>query len=145
MMSVLFISTLLFFLCACVCQCVCHSISSSLPSFFTISPHTSVCTSAVQVFDSLMVRHWDTWDCYDKRNHVFVAPLTVSPSGSLEASTLTLSDLMGGLATDCPPKPFGGAEEYETSPEGDVMVLTCRRVTDEKRQPRDMAWSSEGE
>ena len=55
-----------------------------------------------------------------------------------------LTDLMSGLATDCPPKPFGGAEEYESSPDGDVMVLTCRRVTEAKKQPDDMAWSSEG-
>lgn len=98
----------------------------------------------MQVFDSLMVRHWDTWNCYEKRNHVFVTPLTVSSSGHLEASSNTLSDLMSGLASDCPPKPFGGAEEYEPSPEGDLMALTCRRVTPSKEQPADMAWSSEG-
>jgi hypothetical protein len=52
--------------------------------------------------------------------------------------------LMEGMSTDCPPKPFGGAEEYEPSPEGDIMALTCRRVDGSKAQPRDMAWSSEG-
>jgi hypothetical protein len=98
----------------------------------------------MQLFDSLMVRHWDTWNCYEKRNHVFVTPLTLSPSGHFQASNSTLSDLMRGLSSDCPPKPFGGAEEYQPSPEGDVMALTCRRVEKSKEQPVDMAWSSEG-
>lgn len=102
-------------------------------------------TNFCQVFDSLMVRHWDTWNCYEKRNHVFVTPLTVSSCGCLVVSPASpLTDLMADLAADCPPKPFGGAEEYQPAPEGDVMVLTCRRVTDTKQQPTDMAWSSEG-
>ena len=97
-----------------------------------------------QVFDSLMVRHWDTWNCYEKRNHVFLIALNVSSSGHFETGNNKLLDLMEGMSTDCPPKPFGGAEEYEPSPEGDIMALTCRRVDGSKAQPRDMAWSSEG-
>ena len=98
-----------------------------------------------KVFDSLMVRHWDTWNCYNKRNHVFVCPLSVSASGHLSAGCDTnLVDLMKGLTSDCPPKPFGGAEEYAASPGGDAVVMTCRRVAESLNQPTDMSWSTEG-
>ena len=63
------------------------------------------------VFDQLFVRHWDTWNCYEKRNHIFVAKLNVASSGLLELrqeAQKEATDLMFGLHTDCPAKPFGG-------------------------------------
>lgn len=91
-----------------------------------------------------MVRHWDTWNCYSKRNHLFLCPLHVSPDGSLLADTDDLIDVMKGLETDCPPKPFGGAEEYNVSPNGDVVTFACRRWdASTGKQPADFAWSTE--
>ena len=89
-----------------------------------------------------MVRHWDSWNCYEKRNHVFVSLLSISPTGHLRADG-DLTDLMYGMQTDCPCKPFNGFEEYEPSPKGDTMAIACRRVI-ENKQPDDMAWSTCG-
>mmetsp|Transcript_4915 Transcript_4915/g.7492 ORF Transcript_4915/g.7492 Transcript_4915/m.7492 type:complete len:766 (+) Transcript_4915:67-2364(+) len=99
--------------------------------------------SSGMVFDGLMVRHWDTWDCYKKRQHVFVCPLDVSPTGTLLAKTENLFDLMFGLETDCPSRPFGGLEEYNVSADGSSAVFACRRTDTTGVQGRDMAWSTE--
>lgn len=80
-------------------------------------------TSAM-VFDSLPVRHWDEWDVYRKRNHVFVAPLRRDG-----ASRFTMGapiDLMHGQETDCPTKPFGGEEDYAFSPDGARIAIAAR-------------------
>ncbi len=127
-------------------------------------------TSAME-FDKLMVRHWDTWDCYSKRNHLFLCPLTVKVDGtfpitllgpmvpypgfppstfssSLFGSSSDLVDLMLQWESDCPSKPFGGAEEYSASPDGTRVAMACRRVEAEKdgsnlkTQPRDFAWTT---
>jgi hypothetical protein len=59
-------------------------------------------TSTGIVFDSLMIRHWDTWSPYAKRNHLFLIPLMVTPDGLLGATDKEPIDLMQGLHTDCP-------------------------------------------
>jgi hypothetical protein len=59
-------------------------------------------TSTGIVFDSLMIRHWDTWSPYAKRNHLFLIPLMVTPDGLLGATDKEPIDLMVGLHTDCP-------------------------------------------
>ena len=86
-----------------------------------ISAYTYPTIATCQVFDSLLVRHWDTWNCYSKRNHLFLCPLQVTAEGNLSAQTDDLVDLMLGLEADCPPKPFGGSEEFSVSPDGQVI------------------------
>jgi len=104
--------------------------------------------SSGMLFDQLMVRHWDTWNCYEKRNHLFLCLLQVQADGMLSASADALFDLMPHWESDCPAKPFGGAEEYAPSPDGTQVAMCCRRVEDEKdgsklrAQPRDFAWST---
>ncbi len=99
-------------------------------------------------FDKLMVRHWDTWSCYAKRNHLFICQLQVQSDGMLFAPTENLYDLMLLWESDCPPKPFGGADEYAPSPDGTSIAMVCRRVEEEKAdsklrsQPRDFAWTT---
>ena len=104
--------------------------------------------SSAMVFDHLMVRHWDTWNCYEKRNHLFLCQLRVRADGSLSAPTEGLYDLMLNWESDCPSKPFGGAEEYNPSPDGTQVAMACRRVGEAVRdspllpQPRDFAFST---
>ena len=43
---------------------------------------------------------------------MFLCPLRIAADGLLELEVEGLRDLMLGLETDCPPKPFGGAEEF---------------------------------
>lgn len=95
------------------------------------------------VFDNLMCRHWDTWNCYEKRNHLFVCPLTMNPYGLLEGECSSVVDLMYGMSTDCPPKPFGGTEEYSVDTNTFTASFTCRRVDKDGKQPHNMAWSTE--
>jgi dipeptidyl aminopeptidase/acylaminoacyl peptidase len=101
------------------------------------------------VFDQLMVRHWDTWNCYEKRNHIFVAPLRVTDNGLLELPSSkddpkhALMDLMFGLHTDCHSKPFGGAEDYDIHPDGSEIALACRAYENDGKQKRNMAWSTD--
>jgi dipeptidyl aminopeptidase/acylaminoacyl peptidase len=95
-----------------------------------------------------MIRHWDTWGCYKKRNHLFLCSLAPSSSGSLEAQVNSLQDMMFGWESDCPVRPFGGSEEYNSSPDGQQIVFTCRHTTapldnsNIRQQPTDMAWST---
>jgi hypothetical protein len=58
--------------------------------------------SSGMLFDKLMVRHWDTWNCYAKRNHVFVCPLEITESGLFKISADHAEDVMFGMETDCP-------------------------------------------
>ena len=106
------------------------------------------------IFDSLMVRHWDTWNCYEKRNHMFLIPLAVDSHGmlrvSLEVEKKSASkfvtsdsnssnsnsnsnsfpmDLMLGLHTDCPSKaPGHGNDSFAISPDGRWIALSCRNA-----------------
>jgi dipeptidyl aminopeptidase/acylaminoacyl peptidase len=70
-------------------------------------------------FDSLFVRHWDTWNA-GARNNLFVAPL--NPDGRAGAAV----NVSRSLDADVPSKPDGGAEEYVFSPDGDSIVFSAR-------------------
>ena len=86
-------------------------------------------------FTSLPVRHWDSW-CDSKRNHIFMAAIE-REDGAWRVGAPT--DLLAGLATDCPLKPFGGSEDYSVSPDGTSVVYCCRPPAD---QANDQAWST---
>jgi len=77
------------------------------------------------IFDRLFVRHWDTWED-GKRSHLFVL--------DLEGDGVP-RDLMPGMDADCPGKPFGGAEDYDVSPDGKWAAFIA------KDEGRTEAWS----
>ncbi len=84
-----------------------------------------------QIFDHLFVRHWDTWE--DGRfNHVIRIPLGTDGRVAGPAR-----DLMAGLATNCPTKPWGGTGDYTVSPDGRTLVYTAKAVTGS-----EVAWST---
>jgi dipeptidyl aminopeptidase/acylaminoacyl peptidase len=70
-------------------------------------------------FDSLFVRHWDTWTS-GGRNNLFVA--RVNPDGRAGAAV----NVSRSLNADVPSKPDGGAEEYTFSPDGKTIVFSAR-------------------
>lgn len=82
--------------------------------------------STGQVFDTLFIRHWDTWSD-GRRSHVFVLP--ASGAG-------TAVDVMRGLDADCPSKPFGGTEDYVFTPDSRSVVFSARNVG------REEPWST---
>ena len=93
-------------------------------------------SGGAMVFDSLMVRHWDTWDLYRTRSLLFLAHLSeITPDHA------AYDDAYGGegcwvvgphvaaindASTDCPPKPFGGDECYDICPGGGELAFAAR-------------------
>ncbi len=78
-----------------------------------------------QIYDSLFVRHWDTW-MDGRRNHLFALPVAGGEA----------LDLMPGMQADAPSKPFGGGEELAFSPDSKWLVFSARDVG------REEAWST---
>lgn len=72
--------------------------------------------SNVQVYNSLMYRHWDTWED-GKFSHVFVGGV----------NDTIKKDVMAGEAYDCPQKPFGGDEDYIWNPDGKHVVYVTKK------------------
>jgi hypothetical protein len=102
-------------------------------------------TSTGIVFDKLMVRYWDSWGVFRKRNHLFTIPIEIDGSGRYSANKSLLRDLMYGMETDCPGKsPGNGPEDYSISPDGRYICISCRAVTDTNtKQPQDTAWTTD--
>ena len=74
-----------------------------------------------QVFDSMFVRHWDTW-ADGRRNTLFVAPLPAADAAAVKGA----SAISATLAGDAPSKPFGGNEDFAWSPDGKSVVASIR-------------------
>ncbi len=84
-----------------------------------------------EVFDSLFVRHWDTWN--DGRgNTLFVAPLPVAKAAAVKGA----SAISATLAGDAPSKPFGGNDDFTWAPDGRSVVASIRVAG------REEAWST---
>ena len=73
--------------------------------------------SSGMVFDTLFVRHWDTW-ADGTRNHLFAVDL--SGDGS-RATPLT-----SGFDGDVPSKPFGDDADFAISPDGQMVYFSAR-------------------
>lgn len=84
-----------------------------------------------EVFDTLFVRHWDTW-ADGRRNTLFVAPLPVAKAAAVKGA----SAISATLAGDAPSKPFGGNDDFTWSPDGKSVVAAIRVAS--KQEP----WST---
>lgn len=84
-----------------------------------------------EVFDSLFVRHWDTWND-GRRNTLFVAPLPTGTAAAVKGA----SAISATLAGDAPSKPFGGNDDFTWAPDGKSVVASIRVAG------REEAWST---
>ena len=76
--------------------------------------------SSGQVYDRLLVRHWDSWK--DGRNSVlYSAP--VDASGKVSAAPVSLTGMLDG---DVSSRPFGDNADYQFSPDGKNVVFSVR-------------------
>jgi dipeptidyl aminopeptidase/acylaminoacyl peptidase len=69
------------------------------------------------VYDRMFVRHWDTWKDH-RRSTLLIA--------AAEPGTKQATIISRGLDADVPSKPFGGAEEWSFTPDGQGIVFTAR-------------------
>ncbi len=74
------------------------------------------------IFDSILVRHWDSWKD-GRRNHVVAVQL--NDKGSMTGEAV---DLMAGMDTDCPTIPWGGDGDYTVTPDGSTLVFTAKNA-----------------
>jgi dipeptidyl aminopeptidase/acylaminoacyl peptidase len=91
--------------------------------------------SSARVWERLMVRHWDAWKD-GRRSHLWVLPVGESDTAR-EGGAVQAVDVMSGMDADCPPKPFGGSEEYAFTPDGHGLVFSARDAGVEE------AWSTD--
>ncbi|MGH8039679.1 MAG: prolyl oligopeptidase family serine peptidase [Stenotrophomonas sp.] len=84
-----------------------------------------------EVFDSLFVRHWDTWND-GRRNTLFVAPLPAAKAAAVKGASAISATLVG----DAPSKPFGGNDDFTWAPDGKSVVASIRVAG------REEAWST---
>ncbi len=82
--------------------------------------------SSGKVYDTLPIRHWDTYED-GRRNHIFMMPF----------STGIPVDIMEAMEADSPSVPFGGAEEYTFTPDNSGIVFSAADTG------REEMWSTE--
>jgi dipeptidyl aminopeptidase/acylaminoacyl peptidase len=71
------------------------------------------------IYDELMARHWDSWSD-EKYRHIFIYDLETKES----------VDILEGERFESPMKPFGGASDYDWSPDSKRIAYTCKKVDD---------------
>jgi dipeptidyl aminopeptidase/acylaminoacyl peptidase len=79
-----------------------------------------------RIYERIFVRHWDTYKD-GRRSHLFIVPIVGGEA----------VDVMRGMDTDTPSRPFGGPEEITFTPDGKGIVFTARDVG------REEAWSTD--
>ncbi|KIW32945.1 uncharacterized protein PV07_04455 [Cladophialophora immunda] len=81
--------------------------------------------TSARVYDSLFVRHWDSW-ITEQRNAVFIAllqksqPMVTSRQGRY--SLLGFKNALLGTDLECPIPPFGGVDHFDIGPTGLTIV-----------------------
>lgn len=103
---------------------------------------TSEFGSSGVVFDSLMVRHWDKWGVYNKRNHLFLCPVDVLSDGLILLDNNKFVDMMKNLEIDCPRKAISFSDDdYAISSDGKYLSFVSTQCC--SKQSKEFAWSTD--
>lgn len=86
------------------------------------------------VYDSLFIRHWDTYKTPGKVSHVFLHK--IERSGMTWRLSGSPIDVMRNLNADSPVPPFGGNDHYDISPTEAHVAFTAALVT------HDSSWNT---
>lgn len=105
-------------------------LSSSTPVDCAVAAQGKTTTGSARTYDSLLVRHWDTW-ADGSRSVLFSQAL--DRQGLADGKPVALSAPLDG---DVPSKPSGGNEEYAFSPDGSTLAFQIRVAG------REEAWST---
>lgn len=90
-----------------------------IKSYHSVDKYKDLPKSDVYIYDNLDYRHWDTW--MDGRfNHPFVATYDNGKLGEAK-------DIMEGEAFYSPQMPFGGAEDFSWSPDGQSVYYVSKK------------------
>jgi dipeptidyl aminopeptidase/acylaminoacyl peptidase len=73
-----------------------------------------------RLMNDLMYRHWDSWK--DSKSHVFIAEYDGEKIWNDK-------DILEGEPYDAPLKPFGGMEQINWSPDGNILAYTSKKKT----------------
>jgi len=73
--------------------------------------------SNIQIYESLVYRHWDEWED-GSFSHLFVNAVD---------STSEPKDIMSEEPYDCPQKPFGGDEDHIWSPDSKQIIYVAKK------------------
>ncbi len=76
----------------------------------------------VKIYDDLMYRHWDSYSD-DKVNHLCRTEI------SLSGPTAQFTDLTPNAPYDLPQNPFGGADDFDMSPDGKFIAYSTKKLT----------------
>lgn len=76
--------------------------------------------SSAKIYDSLMVRHWDTWLTENKPSLWY--GLLVKKDGKWTLGKPGLTNLLDGTPLSCPVPPFGGTGDFDISSKGIAFV-----------------------
>jgi dipeptidyl aminopeptidase/acylaminoacyl peptidase len=79
------------------------------------------------VYTKLYVRHWDRWEVEGRYHHVFIAFSNTRDYS--KPVDFKIVDVMKGMKANCPIYPFGGAEQYDISPDGQEIAVNAELDT----------------